>query len=327
MYAVANIRTSIVASAALSLARPSSTVGGVGHTATPAGSDTIEISGRGLLESRLPSVAGESGRGSGSIYSFLTTSDREMLATVYKARFDAGADLQKVDALAFDLAVFRSSPLSLDKVGVVFDSSGAPLEFGFSADDEAIAQRILMSTAINDTAIPSDFLRHILDAGLAPGDHAVDFAFLEELVYSSSATGADGAADPRAVLSLRPAERLALMRASGAFVDTGTTRTTGLDDLLPEEGPTLLPPELLGARSQANQTLLYTLLRPSGDQHVRRAEATPAYPAGHHDDIPASAAPTLHRTSTPPHPAGAEAVTNLNSNDEQVVSPWFGPLL
>jgi hypothetical protein len=181
--------------------------------------DTIDISGDALLRSRLfPGLTGDlptATDNSPSVYKFLTSSDRAVISKLYKSASDSGGDLKQVDALAFDLGAFRSSPPGMDKVGMTFDESGAPIVYAFSPVDEATAQRILTSKAMADTRIPTDFLRHFLDAGLAGGSHASDFAALEKMVYATSAVGSDGATDPQAVLAPRPAERLTALKASG----------------------------------------------------------------------------------------------------------------
>lgn len=189
--------------------------------------DTVQISGRALLHNRLfpgttaatAPVSTGNGQESGSIYTFLTGSDRDMLASLYAKGVASAHDLRQIDALAFDLANYRSSPARGDKVGTTFDEDGNPVRYAFTPTDEATAQRILTSTAMKDTGIPTDFLKHLLDPGFAPADHAVDFGDLERLVYAASLTGADGATDPSATLAPRPDERLATLRASGRLPD------------------------------------------------------------------------------------------------------------
>ena len=190
--------------------------------------DTVQISGQALLLSRLfpsatPATASdiktvENTKASGSIYTFLSSTDREILATLYKKGADTGGDLRQIDALAFDLANYRSTtPSGLDKVGTTFDVDGNPIQYAFSPTEEATAQRILTSKAMKDTGVPTDFLNHFLDPGLAPGDHAVDFGALEKMVYALSQGGADGAPDPLAILAPRPDERLAAMQTAGTL--------------------------------------------------------------------------------------------------------------
>lgn len=195
-------------------------------TSQRATEDTVELSsGQEIMLSRLfhttdPTAAGmyspSSAPSSGSIYKFLTASDRDTLSSVYEYARDNGIDPGKVDDLAFDLGCYRSHPPSsyVDGVGKSFDLDGNPIVADFSPDDEAAAQRILTSKAMGDTAIPHDFLRTVLDPGLDP-THAVDFGFLEKVVYATSKGGSDGATDPGAVLAPRPAERFAALQAAG----------------------------------------------------------------------------------------------------------------
>lgn len=152
----------------------------------------------------------------GSVYMFLTDTDRETIASAYDFAQANGIDPRKVDGLAFDLACYRRSPSSsyVDSVGKTFDESGNPLLAQFDDADESAAQRILTSKAIKDSALPEDFLRHKLDPGFSPV-HAVDFGFLEQIVYATSHSGSRDATDPNAVLAPRPKERLAQMQSAG----------------------------------------------------------------------------------------------------------------
>jgi hypothetical protein len=188
--------------------------------------DTVELSsGQAIMLSRLFHTTDLAATGmytpgsapsSGSVYNFLTAGDRNMLGSVYEYARNNGIDPSKVDDVAFDLGCFRSHPPSsyVDAVGKVFDLNGNSIVPEFSPADEAAARRILTSKAMSDTAIPHDFLQHILNPGVAPG-HAVNFGFLEQVVYATSKSGSDGATDPSAVLAARPAERFAALQAAG----------------------------------------------------------------------------------------------------------------
>lgn len=245
--------------------------------------DTIDISGDALLQSRLfPGLTGDLPTAtdrSPSVYKFLTSSDRAVISKLYKAASDAGGDLKQVDALAFDLGAFRSSPPGMDKVGMTFDESGAPIVYAFSPADEATAQRILTSKAMADTGIPTDFLRHFLDAGLAGGSHASDFSALEKMVYATSTVGSDGATDPQAVLAPRPAERLAALKASGRISLEPT-------DAVPESDPRGVVGKI-SAQSEAVDRAAALVALFSGDSgagRARRARADAQQPLV---DVPA----------------------------------------
>ena len=189
--------------------------------------DTVQLSsGRTIMLTRLfgttdpqadPGMYSPSGNRSQSVYRHLTGADQEVIAATYEYARDQGIDPQEVDNLAFDLAVYRSRPSSatfVDSVGHVFDQDGNPVIWDFPPEQEATAQRVLTSKALNDSALPEDFLRNVLDPGLQPV-HAVNFAFLEKVVYATSTSGSDGAQDPAAVLPPRPRERLAALQAAG----------------------------------------------------------------------------------------------------------------
>ena len=136
---------------------------------------------------------------SGSVYNFLTKSDREMLATVYEYASANGIDPLKVDGLAFDLGGYRMSGPGgpPDTAGKMYDLQGNPRIPEFNAEDEAVAQRVLTSKAMGDTLIDHGFLEAIFTP-TKRSVHASDFSFLEDVVYAFSATGSDGATDPNA---------------------------------------------------------------------------------------------------------------------------------
>lgn len=190
-----------------------------------AAGDSVQISGRATMLNRLfggnteaePKSPYGPQPSSGVVYDYLTGRDREALSTFYDIARDRGIDLVEVDNIAFDLGSFRSVPpgVTVDSVGTMFDIHGEPMMWDFSPDDEATAQRILTSRAVNDSALPEDFLRHRLDSGWSPGG-ASNFSVLEELVYATSSSGANGETNPAAVLAPRPRQRLELLQAAGA---------------------------------------------------------------------------------------------------------------
>lgn len=172
-------------------------------------SATVSISGRAIMLSRLFNSDGSveprvettttTNNTSGSVYSFLTKSDREMLATVYEYASVNGIDPLKVDGLAFDLAVYRraGSGGPSDTAGKLYDLQGNPLIPEFNAQDEAVAQRVLTSKAMGDTLIDRGFLEAVFTP-TRMSVHASDFSFLEDVVYAFSASGSDGATNPDA---------------------------------------------------------------------------------------------------------------------------------
>ncbi len=182
----------------------SSTTGPVG--------DTVQISGESLVLSRLfhgtpvSYTPGDASLAPGTIYGFLTASDRATLASMYEYAQAQGTDLLEVDHVAFDLGVYRSTPADIRETtpAAGYDQDGKLLPVAFSAPDEAVATRILTSKAIKDSALPEKFLRYELSPGM--GGKAASFVFLEQYVYATSPSGSDGASDPAAVLAPRTPE-------------------------------------------------------------------------------------------------------------------------
>lgn len=178
-------------------------------TAKKQESATVSISGRAIMLSRLFNSDGSvepkvettttTSNTSGSVYSFLTKNDRDMLSTLYEYADANGIDPLKVDALAFDLGIYRraGSGGPLDNAGKAYDLQGNPVIAEFNAEDEAVAQRVLTSKAMNDTLLDQGFLQAIFSP-TRMSVHASDFAFLESITYAFSASGSDGATNPDA---------------------------------------------------------------------------------------------------------------------------------
>ncbi|HAQ26279.1 MAG TPA: hypothetical protein DCQ80_10000 [Pseudomonas sp.] len=161
---------------------------------------------------------------SGSVYSFLTKSDREMLATVYEYASANGIDPLKVDGLAFDLGAYRMAGPGgpLDGAGKLYDLQGNPIIPEFNAEDEAVAQRVLTSKAMGDTLIDRGFLEAIFTP-TKRSVHASDFSFLEDVVYAFSASGSDGATNPDAKPVVRyKAEDFPPLKLDGQAVESGS---------------------------------------------------------------------------------------------------------
>lgn len=172
---------------------------------------------------------------SGSVYSFLTKSDREMLATVYEYASANGIDPLKVDGLAFDLGAYRMAGPGgpLDGAGKAYDLQGNPFIPEFNAEDEAVAQRVLTSKAMGDTLIDRGFLEAIFTP-TKRSVHASDFSFLEEVVYAFSASGSDGATNPDAKPVVRyKAEDFPPLKLDNQAVESGSK--TMLSRLLEKE--------------------------------------------------------------------------------------------
>ena len=141
---------------------------------------------------------------SGSVYSFLAPADRELVAKAYEFAGAHDIDPTKVDDLAFDLAIYRRAGPSgpMDTTGKLFDLQGRPIVSQLKPADEAVAARIHSSNVGAETEIDHGFLESVLDPGRTPV-HAVDFEFLEDVVYALSASGADGSTNPNASIPPR----------------------------------------------------------------------------------------------------------------------------
>jgi len=172
---------------------------------------------------------------SGSVYSFLTKSDREMLATVYEYASANGIDPLKVDGLAFDLGVYRRAGPGgpLDNAGKAYDLQGNPFIAEFNAEDEAVAQRVLTSKAMGDTLIDRGFLEAVFSP-TRMSVHASDFSFLEDVAYAFSVSGSDGATNPDAKPVVRyKAEDFPPLKLDSQSVESGNK--TMLSRLLEKE--------------------------------------------------------------------------------------------
>ncbi len=208
-------------------------------------SATVSISGRAIMLSRLFNSDGSveprvettttTSNTSGSVYSFLTKSDREMLATVYEYASANGIDPLKVDGLAFDLGVYRRAGPGgpLDNAGKAYDLQGNPFIAEFNAEDEAVAQRVLTSKAMGDTLIDRGFLEAVFSP-TRMSVHASDFSFLEDVAYAFSASGSDGATNPDARPVIRyKAEDFPPLKLDNQAVESGNK--TMLSRLLEKE--------------------------------------------------------------------------------------------
>lgn len=193
--------------------------------ASPVRMDSAETSGRAIMISRLfyavpeslystPETAGSSG----SIYSFLTREDRDAISALYEVAQANGTNPREIDAIAFDLGVYRSTRPEIVRASPIrYEADGTPRPASFSTEDETTAQRLLTSKALTTSALPADFLRARLDPALSEG-HAADLGVLERLVYATSPDG--DARDMDARVPPRPrdyfAEALAQVQAAMA---------------------------------------------------------------------------------------------------------------
>ena len=166
---------------------------------------------------------------SGSVYRFLNMNDRKQIAGIYEYALDKGIDLAQVDMLAFKLGRYRDIA---DRRGPDDDIFSYNPQTGqlnvpeFSPENEAIAQRILTSKAINNTtALDHGFLKDILTPGRlgSASRPTAEFEFLQEIVFAFSSSGDE--ADQNATVPLRPKDlaemKLAQFKSQGW--DSSTT--------------------------------------------------------------------------------------------------------
>lgn len=188
--------------------------------------DSVRVSGQALVTSRLfnghpMQYTPGAGPASGTIYGFLTSADRALVADAYEFAQDNGIGLDQVDRFAADLGEYRSTPPGVQADGppTMYDENLQLIPIKFGDADEAAAQRILTSKAVKDSAVPEDFLRHELTPASGMGK-AADFSFVERFVYATSPTGSDGARDPQAVLELRSADYYRSVQAARGEIHT-----------------------------------------------------------------------------------------------------------
>ena len=180
--------------------------------------DTVEISGQSMALSRLyhgtpVTYTPDAGPASGSIFGFLTSADRDTMASLYDYAQANGIDPIKVDNIAYDLGNYRSSVVRDDGPATMYDQDGQLLPITFSDSEETVARRILTSKAVKDSSLPEDFLRYELTPATGT-PKAADFSFLEQVTYATSGTGSDGATDPTAVLQPRSVEYFRSLQAA-----------------------------------------------------------------------------------------------------------------
>lgn len=173
---------------------------------------------------------------------FLTTQDRELLEEMYVYSAENQIDLKHVDALAADLARYRRFGKSESHDGL-FDLGGHQLTAQLSATNQAAADRIVASKALNETRLDRGFI----DAELDTSGHAVNHAFLERMieVFSGGASDTQAADRKRGPLAAYSAEsnklrvtasadvRLVIPEPDYVNVDgVGQWRTSALAELL-----------------------------------------------------------------------------------------------
>jgi len=191
------------------LASNSPATGNIQGAVISAKDDKADDEGQKILRDRLfggndPSVvSGSSGMSTSNIsrspHDFLTSEDRDFLASVYSHSKSQGVDLDYVDQLAGELGDYRrhdDGRLSRSfNDGTNYDVSGHRLTVSFSQEDSDTAARILNGKALSSTGLDKGFINHILDPGYGALTNTSSLRFLEKVVVQSSRE-----ADPQADL-------------------------------------------------------------------------------------------------------------------------------
>lgn len=174
---------------------------------------SVALSGHALMLSRLfgqeaSTYTGQvkTGRNAdnGELVPYLTRDDRAMLERMYDYSVAHGIDLQHVDALGSDLAMYRRFGAS-NPVGVIYDTEGHAQTYDFSASNKVLAQRIA------DNSATSTLDLGFLQSELVAGTHSANFAFLARMteVFSTRAAGGIPAASQAPIAAYsREANRL-----------------------------------------------------------------------------------------------------------------------
>ena len=146
----------------------------------------------------------------GKVYSFLNQEDRKLVSELYEYARDKEIGFEKVDSFAFGLAHYRQYPDS--QPGYLGGASDKSFTAEFWPEDEKIILNLLTSNAIKDTTIDHGFLAYMFELPNKTARTNFSFEFLQEVVFSHSASGSDGSADPDAVVPLRPWQKLEMFR-------------------------------------------------------------------------------------------------------------------
>jgi len=148
-------------------------------------SDTVNLSGRALMLSRLfgqdeSTYTGQVEAKDSSVTSlarYLTTDDRAMLANMYDYAQSNGIDLRHVDALAGDLGGYRKFGTATGSSGL-YDLEGHAMTITQSTDNQQIIDRIKTSSALSQTTLDQGFIQ----SEMVTGGHAANYAFLERMI-------------------------------------------------------------------------------------------------------------------------------------------------
>ncbi|MDR2837424.1 MAG: hypothetical protein LBV49_02460 [Azonexus sp.] len=261
-------------------------------------SSIVSISGEALVLARLfgnnPATAQKveyqltTSNFAGSFCNFLTLSDRQLLARVYEYATVNGIDLEKVDTLATKLGSYRAcgpgpAEGSLGTQYQLFtydppnDPNGrlVPVVGEFSAENQAIANSVLTSKAMNDTELDHGFIESLFNPdrmgatftmnrqGVSQGQGYLDF--VRKIVFAFSTSGADGSSDPTRVAQreIQLAARAAKIEWLMADPERASKETDYLARIANNAAP-VDTASATGASTDARTQLLTSLLKNNG---------------------------------------------------------------
>lgn len=204
----------------------------------------------------------------GSGHEFLTLGDRAFLAKAYETAQQNGIDLTSIDRIAGDMGWIRFMANAAPATDLK-DFDGNPLPITFTAEDQAVVDRIGASPALSDTTFPKDLLGSFMDPGRTY-IHASDYRDLEAVVNATSSSTV--AATPGGVKALFDKAKTYLQSGPPEpipTVDQATIeRTLGMNRSTPElserDKKTLAVLSLLDGRQKDHMANLFAVVALTG---------------------------------------------------------------
>lgn len=198
----------------------------------------------------------------------LTMSDRAFVAGLYETAQKNGIDLTSIDRIASDMGHIRFMANAAPATDMK-DIDGNPLPIKFTAEDQAVVDRIAASSAMADTTFPQDLLKSFMDPGRT-WIHASDYRDLEAVVNATSSSTV--AATPGGVKALFDKAKTYLQSGPPEpipTVDQATIeRTLGMNRSTPElserDKKTLAVLSLLDGRQKDHMANLFAVVALTG---------------------------------------------------------------
>ena len=264
-------------------------------TSTPASDvDAVSLSpssnGRALLMSRVFRAAADANppietvdKPGAFTANFLTGQDREQLTKLYDFASENGIDLAHVDALAWDMAIYRqvnekSTP------GAIYDQEGRRVTYAFSEREAAIADRISAGSAKSNTYLDSGFIREILDPVSMPV-HGTNLNFLEKAMEVLSPAGDAGEVDAsskqpgfQAGERWAPSDKTIEKKSEDIQFDHNTQQEVGKGPVIGESRRDVIKrmvEEFLAKKSESStyETLFSTILKRNDNEETQNGFA------------------------------------------------------